>query len=75
MNTQTESLKALSVEDLLRPFEAPQNKNLQSLFSENMQLRDQIAMLEAEVDKQDKLIKLLAEALFLTYGGKDEQSK
>ena len=75
MNTQTESLKALSMEDLLRPFEAPQNKNLQSLFSENMQLRDQVTMLEAEVDKQDKLIKLLAEALFLTYGGKDEQSK
>jgi hypothetical protein len=70
MNTQTESLKALSVEDLLRPFETPQDKNLQSLFSENMQLRDQVAMLEAEVDKQDKLIKLLAEALFLTYGVK-----
>ena len=70
MNTQTESLKALSIEDLLRPFEVPQDKNLQNLNSENMQLRDQVAMLEAEVDKQDKLIKLLAEALFLTYGVK-----
>jgi phage portal protein BeeE len=70
MNTQTENLKALSVEDLLRPFEATQNKNLQSLFSENMQLRDQVAMLEAEVDKQDKIIKLFAELLFLTCGDK-----
>jgi hypothetical protein len=70
MNTQTESLKALSVEDLLRPFETQNDKNLQKLFSENMQLRNTVAMLEAEVDKQDKLIKLLAEALFLTYGVK-----
>jgi cell division protein FtsB len=78
MSIQTENLKGIdqiSVQDLLRPFEVAQEKNLQSLFSENMQLRDQVAMLEAEVDKQDKLIKLLAEALFLTYGGKDEQSK
>ena len=70
MNTQTESLKALSIEDLLRPFEASQEKNLQSLFSENMQLRDQIQMLEAEVDKQYKIIKLFAELLFLTCGDK-----
>ena len=70
MNTQTESLKALSIEDLLRPFEAPQEKNLQSLFSENMQLRDQIQMLETEVDKQVKIIKLFAELLFLTCGDK-----
>jgi hypothetical protein len=66
MNTQTENVKGLdqiSVQDLLRPFKVDE---------ENMQLRDQVAMLEAEVDKQDKLIKLLAEALFLTYGGKDE---
>jgi len=70
MNTPIESLKALSVEDLLRPFEATQNKNLQSLFSENMQLRDQVATLEAEVGKQDKIIKLFAELLFLTCGDK-----
>jgi len=70
MNTQTESLGQISVEDLLRPFEATQNKNLQSLFSENMQLRDQVATLEAEVDKQDKIIKLFAELLFLTCGDK-----
>jgi hypothetical protein len=73
MNTQTENLKGIdqiSVQDLLRPFETPQDKNLQSLFNENMQLRDQVAMLEAEVDKQDKIIKLFAELLFLTCGDK-----
>lgn len=73
MNTQTESLKGIdqiSVQDLLRPFEVAQEKNLQKLFSENMQLQDQVAMLEAEVDKQDKIIKLFAELLFLTCGDK-----
>jgi hypothetical protein len=70
MNTQTESLKAISVEDLLRPFETAEDRNLKSLFNENMQLRDQVAMLEAEVDKQDKIIKLFAELLFLTCGDK-----
>lgn len=61
MNTQTESLKAISVQDLLRPFETD---------TEKLQMRDQIAMLEAEVDKQDKIIKLFAELLFLTCGDK-----
>lgn len=64
MNTQTENPKGIeqiSVQDLLKPFEKDYEKE---------QLRDQIQMLEAEVDKQDKLIKLLAEALFLTYGDK-----
>jgi hypothetical protein len=61
MNTQTESLKAISVQDLLRPFETD---------AEKLQLRDQVAMLEAEVDKQDKIIKLFAELLFLTVGDK-----
>jgi len=61
MNTQTESLKAISVQDLLRPFETD---------AEKLQLRDQVAMLEAEVDKQDKIIKLFAELLFLTCGDK-----
>ena len=78
MSIQTMNLEGFSqinVQDLIRPFEMPQDKNLQNLFNENMQLRDQIQMLEAEVDKQDKIIKLLAEALFLTYGDKHEQSK
>lgn len=80
MSIQTENLKGLdqiSPEDLLRPFETKieYSKFEQHLIEEKAQLHDQVAMLEAEVDKQDKLIKLLAEALFLTYGGKDEQSK
>ena len=69
MTIQTMNLEGfspISVQDLLRPLKVDE---------ENMQLRDQVAMLEAEVDKQDKLIKLLAEALFLTCGDKDEQSK
>jgi exonuclease I len=85
MSIQTENLGQISVEDLLRPFESYEKveatlqkkedeqwheQNLQKLFGENMQLHDQVAMLEAEVDKQDKIIKLLAEALFLTYGDK-----
>jgi hypothetical protein len=70
MNTQTESLGQISVEDLLRPFETAEDRNLKSLFNENMQLRDQVVMLEAEVDKQDKIIKLFAELLFLTCGDK-----
>jgi len=51
MNTQTENPKGIeqiSVQDLLKPFEKDYEKE---------QLRDQIQMLEAEVDKQDKLIK------------------
>jgi hypothetical protein len=64
MTIQTENLKGIdqiSVEDLIRPFAKDR---------EIMQLMDQIQMLEAEIDKQDKIIKLLAEALFLTYGDK-----
>jgi hypothetical protein len=64
MSIQTENLKGIdqiSVQDLLRPFKVDE---------ENMQLRDHVAMLEAEVDKQDKIIKLFAELLFLTCGDK-----
>jgi len=76
MNIQTENLSPISVQDLLRPFDRVEYSAFEkSLIEEKSQMRDQIAMLEAEVDKQDKLIKLLAEALFLTYGDKDEQSK
>ena len=80
MTIQITSLKGLdqiSAEDLLKPFETKieYSKFEQHLIEEKAQLHDQVAMLEAEVDKQDKLIKLLAEALFLTYGDKDEQSK
>ena len=80
MTIQITSLKGLdqiSAEDLLKPFETKieYSKFEQHLIEEKAQLHDQVAMLEAEVDKQDKLIKLLAEALFLTYGDKHEQSK
>ena len=76
MSIQTENLSPISVQDLLRPFDKVEYSAFEkSLIEEKAQMRDQVAMLEAEVDKQDKLIKLLAEALFLTYGGKDEQSK
>ena len=64
MSIQTENPKGIeqiSVQDLLRPFEKDYEKE---------QLRDQVAMLEAEVDKQDKIIKLFAELLFLTCGDK-----
>ena len=78
-------IDAISAEDLLRPFESYgkveamlqkkedeqwHEQNLQKLFGENMQLHDQVTMLEAEVDKQDKIIKLFAELLFLTCGDK-----
>ena len=76
MSIQTENLSPISVQDLLRPFDKVEYSAFEkSLIEEKAQMRDQVAMLEAEVDKQDKLIKLLAEALFLTYGDKDEQSK
>ena len=76
MSIQTENLSPISVQDLLRPFDKVEYSAFEkSLIEEKAQMRDQIAMLEAEVDKQDKLIKLLAEALFLTYGDKHEQSK
>jgi hypothetical protein len=64
MSIPTENPKGLdqiSVEDLTRPFHTNR---------EVMQLHDQVAMLEAEVDKQDKIIKLFAELLFLTCGDK-----
>ena len=79
MTIQTMNLEGfspISVQDLLRPFDKVEYSAFEkSLIEEKAQMRDQVAMLEAEVDKQDKLIKLLAEALFLTYGDKDEQSK
>jgi hypothetical protein len=71
MNTQTESLGQISVEDLLRPFDRVEYSAFEkSLIEEKAQMRDHVAMLEAEVDKQDKIIKLFAELLFLTYGVK-----
>jgi hypothetical protein len=69
--TNLKGLDQISVQDLLKPFDKVEYSAFEkSLIEEKAQMRDQIAMLEAEVDKQDKLIKLLTEALFLTYGVK-----
>ena len=71
MSIQTENLSPISVQDLLRPFDRVEYSAFEkSLIEEKAQMRDQVAMLEAEVDKQDKIIKLFAELLFLTYGDK-----
>ena len=77
MSIQTENLGTLkgleqiSVQDLLRPFDKVEYSAFEkSLIEEKAQMRDQVAMLEAEVDKQDKIIKLFAELLFLTCGDK-----
>jgi hypothetical protein len=71
MSIQTENLSPISVQDLLRPFDKVEYSAFEkSLIEEKAQMRDQVAMLEAEVDKQDKIIKLFAELLFLTYGDK-----
>ena len=71
MSIQTENLSPISVQDLLRPFDKVEYSAFEkSLIEEKAQMRDQVAMLEAEVDKQDKIIKLFAELLFLTCGDK-----
>jgi hypothetical protein len=57
MNTQTENpkgIEAISVEDLLRPYE----KDI-----EKMQMRDQIEMLEREIDRQSTIIDALIKAI------------
>lgn len=57
MNTQTENPKGIdtiSVQDLLRPFEKDMEK---------MQMRDQIEMLEREIDRQETIIDALVKAI------------
>lgn len=57
MNTQTENPKGIdtiSVQDLLRPFEKDMEK---------MQMRDQIEMLEREIDRQSTIIDALIKAI------------
>jgi len=57
MNTQTENPKGIdtiSVQDLLRPFEKD---------AERMQMRDQIEMLEREIDRQSTIIDALIKAI------------
>jgi len=57
MNTPTENPKGIdtiSVQDLLRPFEKDMEK---------AQMRDQIEMLEREVDRQSTIIDALIKAI------------
>ena len=57
MSIQTENLKgidAISAEDLLRPFETDREK---------IQMRDQIEMLEREIDRQSTIIDALIKAI------------
>ena len=57
MSTQTENPKGIeqiSVQDLLRPFEKDMEK---------MQMRDQIEMLEREIDRQSTIIDALIKAI------------
>lgn len=57
MTIQTMNLKGLdqiSVQDLLRPFEQD---------TEKLQMRDQIEMLEREVDRQSTIIDALIKAI------------
>ena len=57
MSIQTENPKGIdtiSVQDLLRPFEKD---------AEKMQMRDQIEMLEREIDRQSTIIDALIKAI------------
>lgn len=57
MTIQTMNLKGLdqiSVQDLLRPFEQD---------TEKLQMRDQIEMLEREIDRQSTIIDALIKAI------------
>jgi hypothetical protein len=50
----TQAIDALSVQDILRPFEKD---------AEKMQMRDQIEMLEREIDRQSTIIDALVKAI------------
>ena len=50
----TQAIDALSVQDILRPFEKDDEK---------MQMRDQIEMLEREIDRQSTIIDALIKAI------------
>jgi hypothetical protein len=57
MSIQTENLKGIdpiNFQDLLRPFEKDMEK---------MQMRDQIEMLEREIDRQSTIIDALIKAI------------
>jgi hypothetical protein len=76
MSIQTENLKgidAISAKDLLRPFEhgikrddtyqRTSAKPIDWIDQEKAQMRDQIEMLEREVDRQETIIDALVKAI------------
>jgi hypothetical protein len=75
MTIQTENLKgidAISAEDLLRPFEyvltkdgmkRVSDKPIDWVDQEKAQMRDQIEMLEREIDRQSTIIDALIKAI------------
>jgi len=67
MSIQTENLGSLgqiSVEDLLRPFDKVEYSTFErSLIEEKAQMRDQIEMLEREIDRQSTIIDALIKAI------------
>jgi len=67
MTIQITSLKGLdqiSTEDLLRPFDKVEYSAFErSLIEEKAQMRDQIEMLEREVDRQSTIIDALIKAI------------
>jgi len=64
MNIQTENLSPISVQDLLRPFDKVEYSAFErSLIEEKAQMRDQIEMLEREVDRQETIIDALVKAI------------
>jgi hypothetical protein len=66
MNLGTlKGLEQISPEDLLRPFETKiEYSNFeQHLIEEKEQMRDQIEMLEREVDRQETIIDALVKAI------------
>ena len=67
MNIQTENLKGLdqiNVKDLIRPFDNINYSSFEKhLIDEKAQMRDQIEMLEREVDRQSTIIDALVKAI------------
>ena len=64
MSIQTENLSPISVQDLLRPFDKVEYSAFEkSLIDEKAQMRDQIEMLEREVDRQETIIDALVKAI------------
>ena len=64
MSIQTENLSPISVQDLLRPFDRVEYSAFEkSLIEEKAQMRDQIEMLEREVDRQETIIDALVKAI------------